>query len=152
MIAAVTPIRQLVLMLDTIRARMEAVDAADKERDWTHGEWAQASRVWSRQRYNIQLAIAVEPPQNEEDVRAILQAVSNIHDLIIAAEYEATDQERRDLSEIIAVALPGCIALLGKLAPAVDWTREQHEAHEGNAGLITRWLPERMHAASEASA
>jgi hypothetical protein len=152
MSATVTPIRNLVLMLDTIRVREEAVDARAKENNWTDGEWAQASRVWCRQRQDIQCAIAVEPPRNEEDVRAILQAVSNIHDLIVAAEDEATDRDRRDLDEMIAVALPACIALMGSLSPSCDWTEEQHQAHEGNDGLITRWLPNGREPLAEAQA
>lgn len=146
--AAVTPIRNLVLMLDTIRFRQNAVDAAAKEGDWSHGEWAQVSRIWSRQRNDLQRAIAVEPPLNEEDVRAVLHAVSDIHDLIVSAEDETTERERRDLDEIIAVALPACISLLGDLAPSVDWTEDQHQAHEGNNGMIARWLPNGPYAPS----
>lgn len=136
-----TPIRHLVLMLDAARQRQEAIDAAEARGDLTNIEWAPASRVWSRQQEALSRAIIAEPPQNFDDVIAVLIELAEQHDLITGQAADATEREIRDLREMTAVAVKNCVLrLAGLFRPDMEPTEAQHRALSCLGKQADQWL------------
>ncbi len=136
-IEARTPIRDLMMMLERAIDRGAATDQAPH-----NANDSMPSRAWSRQHSAITSAIIHEPPQDAADVLAILMRLAGHHDIIVTAEDEATQRERRDLNEMIAIALPNCITKLAELLPASGWrTKEVEDELRYHAGQVRRWLP-----------
>ncbi|MDF2494235.1 hypothetical protein [Sphingomonas sp.] len=139
---ATTPIRNLALMLDTVRERQEALDAAEKRNDLSHVEWAPASRVWSRQQQALSCAIIAEPPQTFDDVLAVLTELAGWHDLIMGQGEDATDRELRDLHEMTGVAVANCTQrLAGLFRPDEEPTEAQHSSLSCVSKQVEQWLP-----------
>ena len=137
-----TPIRNLVLMLDTASQRQDAIDVAEKRDDLSHAEWAPASRVWSRQQEALSCAIIAEPPQTFDDVLAVLTELVGRHDLITGQEEDATARELRDLGEMTAVAVKNCALRLAALfRPDEEPTEAQHQALAWVSKQVEQWLP-----------
>ncbi|RDE05575.1 hypothetical protein [Sphingomonas aracearum] len=136
-----TPIRNLTLMLDTVNKRLSAVDAAEQRDDLTRSEAAPANRVWCRQANALTCAIIAEPPQNFDDVLAVLSALSRWQDLITTED----DNERdlRDLHEMTGVAVNNCVLRLASLfRPDEEPTDTQHQDLVCIGRQANRWLPE----------
>ncbi|MGW8135554.1 hypothetical protein ACWGNZ_07935 [Sphingomonas zeae] len=136
-IEARTPIRDLMIMLERAIDRGAATDQApDNAND------SMPSRSWSRQHSALTFAIIHEPPRDAFDVLAILMRLAGHHDVISSAEDDAMPRERRDLNEMIAIALPNCITKLAELLPASGWrTKEVEDELRYYAGQVRRWLP-----------
>ena len=138
-----TPIRNLVLMLDIAGQRQQAIDTAEKRDDLPPGEWAAASRVWSRQQEALSCAIIAEPPQTFDDVLAILTELAGRHDLIVGQAEDATECELRDLQEMTGVAVKNCALRLAALfRPEEEPTESQHQALKWLTGQTKHWLPD----------
>lgn len=137
-----TPIRNMVLMLDTIAQRQDAIEAAEKRDDLCHEEWAPASRVWSRQQEALSCAIIAEPPQTFDDVLAVLTELAGRHDLITGQGEDATARELRDLGEMTAVAVKNCALRLAALfRPDDEPTEAQHQTLVWVSKQVEHWLP-----------
>lgn len=137
-----TPTRHLVLMLDTVRERQEALDAAEKRNDLSHVEWASASRVWSRQQQALSCAIIAEPPQTFDDVLAVLSELAGWHELITGQGEDATERELRDLHEMTRVAVANCTQRLASLfRPDEEPTEAQRSALSWISKQTKQWLP-----------
>lgn len=137
-----TPIRNLVLMLEAANQRQEAIDAAEARGDLTNTEWAPASRVWSRQQEALSRAIIAEPPQNFDDVIAVLTELAGHHDLITGQGADTTEREIRDLGEMTAVAVKNCVLrLAGLFRPDAEPTEAQHQALMCLGKQAEQWLP-----------
>lgn len=137
-----TPIRSLVLMLETVAQRRDALERAQKRDDLSDAEWAPASRVWSRQQEALSCAILAEPPQNFDDVLAVLAELAGRHDLIIASG-DPTPNDLRDLHEMTAVAVANCtIRLAATFRPDDEPTETQHSALAWLGKQVRQWLPE----------
>lgn len=138
-----TPIRNLVLMLDTASQRQDAIDVAEKRDDLSHAEWAPASRVWSRQHEALSCAIIAEPPQTFDDVLAVLTELAGRHDLITGQGEDATARELRDLGEMTAVAVKNCALRLAALfRPEGEPTDAQRQALVWVSKQVEQWLPQ----------
>ena len=132
-----TPIRDLMAMLERAIDRGAATDQAPH-----NANDSMPSRSWSRQHSAITSAIIHEPPQDAADVLAVLMRLAAHHDVISSAGDEATQRERRDLNEMIAIALPNCITKLAELLPASGWrTKDVEDELRYHAGQVRRWLP-----------
>jgi hypothetical protein len=141
-IITVTPIRNLALLLDTAGQRQDAIDRAEKRGKLDQSEWAAASRVWSRQQEAISCAIIAEPPQNFDDVLAVLAELASRHDLIMGQGGDAAARELRDLHEMTAVAVKNCASRLARLfRPEVEPTEAQHQTFVWLSKQVERWLP-----------
>jgi hypothetical protein len=139
---ATTPIRSLVLMIETADSRQTAVERASTAGDWASDDWAAASRIWSRQQHALASAIIEEPPQTFDDVLAVLVSLSNRHDLIVGEGEDATDRELRDLREMTGVAIKNIIArLAGMFRPDDEPTESMHRDLVCNAAQVAQWLP-----------
>ena len=139
---ATTPIRSLVMMIETANDRQTAVERASTADDWSSDDWAAASRIWSRQQHALASAIIEEPPQTFDDVLAVLVSLAKRHDLIIGEGEDVTDRELRDLREITGVAIKNIIArLAGMFRPEDEPTETMHRDLVCNAAQVARWLP-----------
>lgn len=137
-----TPIRNLSLMLDAAAQRQGAIEAAEKRDDLSHGEWASASRVWSRQQEALSCAIIAEPPQTFDDVLTVLTELAGRHDLITGQGEGATSRELRDRGEMTAVAAKNCALRLAALfRPDEEPTEAQHQALVWVSKQVEQWLP-----------
>ena len=137
-----TPIRNLVLMLDTITQRHNALDCAQHRDDLSDAEWAPASRVWCRQQQALSLAIIAEPPQTFDDVLAVLAELAGHHDLILGQGEEASEREIRDLHKMTGVALANCVQrLAGLFQPDDEPTDTQHQSLVWVSKQVEQWLP-----------
>ncbi|MDQ1231697.1 hypothetical protein [Sphingomonas sp. SORGH_AS_0879] len=133
-----TPIRDLMAMLERAIDRGATTDQAPH-----NANDSMPSRSWSRQHSALTCAIIHEPPQDAADVLAVLLRLAAHHDVISSAGDEATQQERRDLNEMIAIALPNCITKLAELLPVSGWrTNEVEDELRYHAGQVRRWLPD----------
>lgn len=138
-----TPIRSLVLMLDAVRERQEALDIAERRNDLSHVEWAPASRVWSRQQQALSCAIIAEPPQTFDDVLAVLTELAGWHEMIMGQGEDATERELRDLHEMTGVAIANCTQRLASLfRPDDEPTEAQHSALSWLSRQTKQWLPD----------
>lgn len=139
---ATTPIRSLVLMIETANDRQTAVEHASTAGDWDSGDSAAASRIWSRQQHALASAIVEEPPQTFDDVLAVLVSLANRHDLIVGEGEDATDRELRDLREMTGIAIKNIIArLAGMFRPEDEPTETMHRDLVCNAAQVSQWLP-----------
>ena len=139
---ATTPIRNLVLMLDTASRRQEALVCAERRDDIPGNAWASASRVWSRQQDALSCAIIAEPPQTFDDVLAVLTELAGRHDLIMGEGEDATARELRDLHEMTGVAVKNCALRLAALfRPDDEPTEAQHQALAWLSKQVGNWLP-----------
>jgi len=139
---ATTPIRSLVLMVETANNRQNAVDRASAAGDGAFADCAAASRIWSRQQHALASAIIEEPPQTFDDVLAVLVSLANRHDLIVGEGEDATDRELRDLREMTGVAIKNIIArLAGMFRPDDEPTESMHRDLVCNAAQVAQWLP-----------
>lgn len=137
-----TPIRNLVLMIDTIAKRQDAIDAAEKRGDLSHHDWAPASRIWSRQHEALQCAIIAEPPQTFDDVLTVLSELAVRHDLITTQSDDTAASDLRDLHEMTTVAVKNCALRLASLyRPDAEPTEPQHEMLVLLSTQAKQWLP-----------
>ena len=137
-----TPIRNLLLMIDTVNQRHDAIDVADKRGELIHGDWAAASRVWSRQQQALSCAIIAEPPQNLEDVLTVLAELAARHDLIMEQGEDTTEHELRDLHEMTAVAVKNCaLQLASQYQPEPALTGCQQSSLSWLSKQVAQWLP-----------
>lgn len=147
---ATTPIRSLVLMIETAAVRQHSIDDASKGEDWTQGEWSAASRVWSRQQHALASAIIEEPPQNFDDVLAVLVHLANRHDLILGMEEDVTERELRNLRQMTGVAIKNCvIRLAGMFRPDEEITETLHADIACFGKQVGQWLPPALPVADE---
>jgi hypothetical protein len=136
-----TPIRTLMQMHETCSARQSAVDRASNSDTEGTDRWAAASRVWSRQHDGLTSTILAEPPQNFDDVLAVLLHLVGRRDMILGDE-GATKSELRDLQETTDVALKNCVvALAAMVRPDGEPTEFVHDSLHWISGHIGQWLP-----------
>jgi hypothetical protein len=139
---ATTPIRSVVLMIETANDRQNAVERASTAGDWSSNDWAAASRIWSRQQHALASAIIEEPPQTFDDVLAVLINLANRHDLVVGEGEDASERELRDLGEMTGVAIKNIIArLAGMFRPDDEPTESMHRDLDCNAAQVAKWLP-----------
>lgn len=137
-----TPIRYLMQMEETCAARHQAVDSASNAEGLSHGDWAPGSRVWSRQQHAIASAIIAEPPQDFDDVLAVLTHLICRHDMIVGEGEDASELDLRDLREMTGVALKNCgLTLAATIRPQNEPTAALHESLAFIRKSRHDWLP-----------
>lgn len=125
----------LTRMMETARNRLEAVDMFQDGDDV-------ASRVWSRQRNSLMLAILAEPPVTLADGMAVLAILSEWRDLLLAAGEDMSARDRRDLDEVTTVALTNCNVCLSCAEPYdAQFTHDHVETIGWLHRDQERWLP-----------
>lgn len=138
----ITPIRNLVLMMDAASKRQEAIEAAERRGDLGSHQSSAASRVWSRQHEALSGAILAEPPQTFDDVIAVLSELASYHDLVVDEPDGLSKRELRDLHETTNVAVKNCALRLAALfRPDCEPTDHQHDAMIWVSKQVEQWLP-----------
>jgi hypothetical protein len=129
-------------MLDVNAQRQDALeDGAGRGGNVNSPEWAMCSRIWSRQQEALSCAIIAEPPEDMEDVLAVLAELAAHHDLI-SGQDEVTARELRDLHEMSAVAVVNCAAAMSRLlTPEQEPTEAEHASRVWLFKRIEQWLP-----------
>ncbi len=135
-----TPIRSLMLMLDIVRLRHEALDEAERREELTRGEWAPMSRTWSRQGEALSRAIIAEPPQTVDDVLAVLGELAGLRDLLVEQGEEPDERERRSLNEMTDFAIKNCIGCLAAtIHPQEQPTEAQRSTFAWVSKQVAQW-------------
>ena len=138
---ATRPIQSLVLMIESANDRQAAVERASTAGNCASGDWAAASRIWSRQQHAFASVIIEEPPQTFDDVLPVFVSLANRHDLIVGEGEDATDLEFRDLREMAGVAINTTLARLAGMFRPDERTETMHRVLGGNAAEVAQRLP-----------